>query len=307
MRTSLVVLIASGLLSGCITSGGDGDPSAIRSSSVSSTSAVAGTQLGVAGEGGVSEELAGADLLTPLIGGGGLVGATLGGGDEGVLAGNLPAESPIPADATAPLTDGLAQIESQVPHLGVSGEGGLSEDLLGHDITGMLVGTEGGAVPVLLSGGGEAQLGSVVPEGTAPLAPVGDLAADLIGGAQANSSDGNLNALAPVLSPIILSVSGAGGEGDGPVPGVAVPSLPIEQLAPVVVPAANAATQVLATPLLPNGTTATDVVLPVVLGAGAAHRRCRPAARNGQRHHHHSIAVAARAGALVLRVEGGTG
>ena len=52
-------------------------------------------------------------------------------------------------------------------------------------------------------------------------------------------------------------------------PGVAVPPLPIAQLAPVVVPAANAATQVLATPLLPNGTTATDVVLPVVLGAGA--------------------------------------
>ncbi len=78
----------------------------------------------------------------------------------------------------------------------------------------MLEGKEGGEVPVLLSGGGEAQLGSVVPEGTAPLAPVGDLAADLIGGAQANSSDGNLNALAPVLSPIILSVSGAGGEGE---------------------------------------------------------------------------------------------
>ncbi|MBO6633551.1 hypothetical protein [Parvibaculum sp.] len=269
MRTSLVVLIASGLLSGCLSSGGDGSPSAIRSNSVSSTSAVAGTQLGVAGESGVSEELVGADLLTPLIGGEGLVGATLGGGEGGVLAGNLPAESPVPEDATAPLTSGLAQIQSQVPHLGVSGEGGLSEDLLGHDITGMLVGTEGGAVPVLLSGGSEAQLGDIVPEGATPLSPVGDLVAGLIDGAQADSSNGNLNALAPVLSPVVLGLLGAGGEGEGPVPGVAVPSLPIEQLAPVVVPAANAATQVLATPLLPNGTTATDVVFPVVLGAGA--------------------------------------
>lgn len=269
MRSSLVVLIASGLLSGCITSGGDGSPSAVQSASVSSNSAIASTQLGVGGKGGVSEELLGTDLLTPLVGGDGLVGATLGGGEDGVLAGNLPAESPVPSGALAPLTDGLAQVQSQVPSLGVSGDGGLGEDLFGQDIVGLLVGTEGGLVPVLLSGGNEAQLGGAVPEGSAPLSPVGDLASDLIGGAQADSSNGNLNALAPVLSPIILSALGAGGDGEGPVPGVAVPSLPIEQLGPVVVPAANAATEVLATPLLPNGTTAMDVALPVVLGAAA--------------------------------------
>ena len=269
MRSSLVVLVASGLLSGCLSSGGDGDPSALNPASVSSTSAVASTPLGVGGEGGVSEELLGTDLLTPLIGGGGLVGATLGGGDEGMLAGNLPADSPVPAGALAPLTDGLAQVQSQVPSLGISGDGGLGEDLFGQDIAGLLVGTEEGLVPVLLSGGSEAQLGGVVPEGSAPLAPLGDLAADVIGGAQADSSDGNLNALAPVLSPVVLGLLGAGGEGEGPVPGVALPALPIEQLGPVVVPVANAATEVLATPLLPNGTTGTDVVLPVVLGAGA--------------------------------------
>ena len=269
MRSSLIALVASGLLSGCITSGGDGEPSAIRSGSVSSTSAIASTPLGVGGEGGVSEELLGTDLLTPLIGGGGLVGATLGGGGDGLLAGDLPAESPIPAGAGAPLTSALDQVGAQAPSLGVSGNGGLGEDLFGHDIAGLLVGTDGGLVPVLLSGGNEAQLGSIVPEGSAPLTPVGDVVAGAIDGAQANSSDGNLNALAPVVSPIILSALGAGGEGEGPIPGVALPSLPIEQLGPVVVPAANAATQILATPLLPNGTTAADIALPVVLGAAA--------------------------------------
>jgi len=268
MRTSLVVLIASGLLSGCLSSGGDGSPSAIRSNSVSSTSAVAGTQLGVAGESGVSEELVGADLLTPLVGGEGLVGATLGGGEDGVFAGNIPADSPVPAGAAAPLTDGLAQAQSGVPSLGVSGNGGLGEDLFGQDVAGLLVGTEEGLIPVLLSGGNDAQLGGIVPEGSAPLAPVGDLVAGLIGGAQADSSGGNLNALAPVVGPIVLGALGASGDDEGPAPGVAAPALPVEQLAPVVVPLANATTKALATPLLPNGTTATDIVFPVVLGAG---------------------------------------
>jgi hypothetical protein len=252
MRSSFVALLIAGALAGC--AGGGGDPVATSRSSSPSAAALGGTQLGVSGDGGASEELLGADLLTPLIGGSG-------------LPGNLPAESPIPADALSPLTDALAQVESQVPPLGVSGEGGLGEDLLGYDLTGALIGTEGGLIPNLLTGGGEAQLGAIVPEGSAPLAPVGDLARDIVEGAQSNANDGTVNALAPVLSPILLAALGASEGGDGsPVP-VALPSLPIEELSPVLLPLVSTGTEILGTPILPNGTTATDVVFPVVLGA----------------------------------------
>jgi hypothetical protein len=265
MRSLFIALLAASALAGCTSTGGE--PTATSRSSSPSASALGATQLGVSGEGGASEELLGADLLTPLIGDSGLLGGTLGGGEDGVLAGNLPAESPIPADALSPLTDGLAQVESQVPPLGVSGEGGLGEDLLGYDLTGALVGTEGGLVPNLLTGGGEAQLGAIVPEGSAPLAPVGDLAEGIIEGAQSNANDGTLNALEPVLSPILLAALGASEGGDGsPVP-VALPDLPIEELSPVLLPLVDTGIEVLATPILPNGTTATDVVYPVVLGA----------------------------------------
>lgn len=268
MRSFLIALLATGFLAGC-GSGGDGSPSAIAPGSASNASALGGMQMGISGEGGASEELLGTDLVTPLLGGGGLIGTTLGGGSEGTLAGNLPEGGAVPPGTLAPLTDALAQVEEQVPALGVSGENGLGQDLLGHDITGMLVGTEGGLVPDLLTGGNDGQLGSAVPEGSAPLAPVGDLAAGIITGAQANPNDGNLNALEPLLSPLILGLLGAGGEGEGPVPGVPLPALPIEQLGPVVVPVANIATEALATPLLPNGTTALDVAFPLVFGTVA--------------------------------------
>ena len=267
MRSSLFALAVTGLLFGC--SSGSDDPSYVNRSSLTSSSAFASTPLGVTGSGGAAEELLGTDLLTPLVGGGGLVGATLGGGGNGLLAGNVPSGGLIPAGALSPVTDALAQVEAAVPGLGVSGEGGLGEDLLGHDITGMLLGTEGGFVPALLAGGNEAPLGSLAPEGAAPLMPVGDLAANIIVGAQANASQGNLNALEPLLGPLILGLLGAGGEGGGPIPGVALPELPTEQLSPILGPTTVLTAQLLATPLLPNGTTANEIVFPVVLGGVA--------------------------------------
>lgn len=267
MRSSLFALAVTGLLFGC--SSGSGDPSYVNRSGLASSSAFASMPLGITGSGGASEELLGTDILTPLIGSGGLVGATLGGGSDGPLAGNLPAGGLIPAGALSPVTDALGQIEAAVPGIGVSGEGGLGEDLLGHDITGALLGTEVGLVPILLAGGGEAPLGGLAPEGAAPLAPVGDLVAGIITGAQSDASQGNLNALEPLIGPLILGLLGAGGEGGGPIPGVALPELPTEQLSPVLGPTATLATQLLATPLLPNGTTADQIVFPVVLGGVA--------------------------------------
>lgn len=265
MRMILVVL-AAGALAGC--SGGSGSPSLVGGGSSSgSASALGASPLGVSGSGGVSEELLGTDILTPLLGSGGLVGATLGGGSDGTLAGNAPAGSPVPEGALSPLADALDMIASSAPPLGVSGDGGLGQDLLGHDITGMLLGTQDGAIPVLLAGGNDAPLGGVAPEGSAPLAPVGDLLAGVIQGAQSDASQGNLNALEPVLSPIILGLLGAS-EGGGP-GGTTLPELPTEQLSPVLGPVAVLGTQLLATPLLPNGTTANDIVFPVALGAVA--------------------------------------
>lgn len=264
MRSSIIALCTAGFLAGC-SSGGD-SPIATNPGSSSTAMALGGMQMGVSGEGGASEEVLGVDVVSPLLGDGGLVGTTLGGGSDGMLAGNAPAGGIVPEGALAPLTDGLAQIESQVPPLGVSGEGGLGEDLFGHDLTGLLVGTEGGLVPNLLTGGSEGQLGDVAPSDSAPLAPVGDLVADVIDGAQATSNNDQLGDLSPVLSPVVLGLLGVGGEGSGPVPGVELPSLPLAELEPIIVPVTELAVPLLATPLLPNGTTAYDIVFPVVFG-----------------------------------------
>lgn len=284
MKSSFIALFVAGALAGC--SGGSGDPSSISAGSSPSSSALAGTQLGLSGEGGVSDSVLGVDVVSPLLGDSGLLGSTTGGGEEGLVArnlstdalasvpvlgevvGQLPIEDGLlPAEAQDALISGLDQVGSQLPGLGVSDEGGLGEDLFGYDLTGALVGTEGGLAPNLLSGGSDAQLGNVVPEDSAPLAPVGELAQDIIEGAQADSSDGNLNALEPVISPVLLGLLGAGG--DSPVDGVALPALPLEQLNPVLEPVGMVATQVLATPLLPDGTTGTDIVFPVVFGTVA--------------------------------------
>ncbi|MBX3495176.1 MAG: hypothetical protein KF769_02945 [Parvibaculum sp.] len=226
--------------------------------------------MGLAGEGGATEEMLGVDLITPLLGGGGLIGNTLGGGSDGALAGNAPEGGVLPPEWSEPLVSALAQIESQAPPLGVSGEGGLGEDLFGHDITGMLIGTEDGLVPNLLSGGNDGHLGDIAPADGAPLASVGDVLAGVIAGAQANPSDGNLNALEPIVGPLVLGLLGAGGEGEGPLPvDVPLPDIPFDQFAPVTGPASEVAADLLSTPLLPNGTTGYDVVFPLVFGAAA--------------------------------------
>ena len=267
-KSTTLAFFAASVLAGCGTDAGA--PTALSAGSSSGSSAVGGMQLGLAGEGGATEEMLGVDLITPLLGGGGLIGGTLGGGSDGTLAGNAPEGGVVPPEASEPLVSVLSQIESQAPPLGVSGDGGLGEDLFGHDITGMLVGTEGGLIPNLLAGGGDGQLGDVAPAGSAPLAPVGDVLAGAIEGAQANPSDGNLNALEPILGPLVLGLLGVEGAGEGPLPvDVPLPSLPLDQLEPVTGPAAVAASQALSTPLLPNGTTAYDVVFPLVFGSVA--------------------------------------
>ncbi len=145
--------------------GGGGTPSSV-------------TTLGVTGEGGTTEKLGLAGLTDPLLGTEGV----LGGGDEGLIGGQVPDEL---AEGLAPVSDGLEpvmtaldqvpleMVTEQIPALGISGEGGLGEDLIGQDLTGMLLG-ETGTVPATLAGGNDGALGNLIPEGAIPGLPGGD-------------------------------------------------------------------------------------------------------------------------------------
>ncbi|PKQ08449.1 MAG: hypothetical protein CVT73_07105 [Alphaproteobacteria bacterium HGW-Alphaproteobacteria-12] len=190
--------------------GGGGTPSTV-------------TALGVTGEGGATEALGLSELTDPLLGTEGV----LGGGGEGAIGGQLPDElvsalEPL-ASGLAPVTDALGQvplgmITGQLPALGISGEGGVGEDLLGQDLTGMLLG-ETGTVPALLGSGEEGALGALIPEGALPGLPGGDdgddpLApiTDLLGGGLPGGDGGD--PLAPVTD-LLGGAGGLGVTGDG--------------------------------------------------------------------------------------------
>ena len=259
------LIVAAALLGGCSTTGDTPDVSA----SPAGTAAPDSIQLGVTGDGGVLST-AGVDAVTPLLGDGGALGNLLGGGGSGVLGGvtgNVPAS---PAGGALP-TDQLAAAAASVPSLGVSGTGGLGEDLLGYDFVGGLIGTDGGLVPVLLSGGSEAPLGGVVPEGAAPLAPVGDALETVVGSLGASSRDNNLSGLSPILTPVLFQLAGASdNQGGGPF-GLPVPlpdfGVVLDPLSPVLIPATDAVYQVAGT-RLPTGQTVGELLNTAVTGAG---------------------------------------
>lgn len=187
------------------------------------------TTLGVTGEGGATEKLGVAALTDPLLGTEGL----LGGGDEGLIGGQIPAEI---ADNIEPVTDGLKKVSAavnenvplgmvtgQVPSLGIAGEDGLVYDIAGQDPVGMVLGGTG-TIPALVGGGNEGALGDVVPEGSVPGLPDtgGDdpLAAvtDLLGGGLPElPGGGGDDPLAPVTDLLAGGLPGVpGGGGDNP-------------------------------------------------------------------------------------------
>jgi hypothetical protein len=268
---STITLFAALGLAGCSSAGLPTATSPTSGASSSASQSVAGgTQLGVTGEGGVLST-AGADVVSPLLGEGGLLGATLAGGSDGLVgsavAGAGGGSSPLPSGGLSALDGALTQVSESVPPLGVSGDGGLGQDLLGYDLVGDLVGTDGGVVPALLGGGESAPLGSVLPDGNAPLQPVGDLLAGVVDGLQTNPTAGNFSDTAPLLQPLLLTALGAGGSGDSPLSALPLDALPLDQLQPVLVPAVSLVNQLTNTPL-PGGQTAGDIVFPVVLGSG---------------------------------------
>ena len=269
---STITLLASFGLAGCASTGlpTDVDPNA-GTSSTSAQSLAGGTQLGVTGDGGVLST-AGVDVVTPLLGDSGLLGATLAGGSDGlvgsaVASGAGGVSSPLPTDGLSAVDGVLGQVSDSVPSLGVSGSGGVSEDLLGYDVVGGLIGTDGALVPAMLGGGESGPLGSALPFGSAPLQPIGDVLAGVVQGSQTSATDGKLSDTAPLLQPLLLSALGVSSGGDSALSGLPLPALPLDQLQPVLVPTISLVNQVTTTPL-PGGHTAGDVVFPVVLGAG---------------------------------------
>ena len=156
--------------------------------------------LGVTGSDGLLADLTGADLGGALLGGQGLIPVGVAGGNDGLLGAVLgnhvadPLLAPVAqAMPISTLTDGL----SQVPQLGVTGTGGVVASLLGTDLLGNLVGTQG-AAPSVLAGGSSGAIGSQMPAGDPPLAPLGSgalQALDVLAGNAPSPLGGALPAL----------------------------------------------------------------------------------------------------------------
>jgi hypothetical protein len=128
--------------------------------------------IGLTGEDGLIADLTGGDFGGAVLGTQGVIPASLAGGNDGLLGALLgdhvdsPALGPVAeAVPTSALVAGLAQ----VPALGVTGQGGVVASLIGADLAGNLVGTGG-----VLGGGNTGAIGSQMPQGSAPLAPLGD-------------------------------------------------------------------------------------------------------------------------------------
>lgn len=176
--------------------------------------------LGLLGDGGLLADLAGSDVLGGAVDTSGVLGATLAGGNDGLLGALLDGQDALapvvqPVAAALPLstvTEGL----SQAPALGVAGAGGLVQDLLGVDLVGNLTGTENP-----LGGGNGGLLGSLVPAGEPPLAAAGTAVTGLLGvvaGSQPSPLAGD-GALGPVL-PGLNALLNAGNNAVG---GIAAP------------------------------------------------------------------------------------
>jgi hypothetical protein len=181
------------------------------------------TGLGVLGDGGLVSDLAGTDLVGGSFDTSGVLGASIAGGNDGLLGSLLNGRlsSPPLAPVAGPIAsalpaDALDSALSQVPDLGVTGDGGLVADLIGVDLVGNLIGEN-----TLLGGGNAGQLGALVPTEDAPLGYVGETSAGLlniVSGSQGAPVDGG-SALAPAI-PVLENILGSGASVIG---GVAAP------------------------------------------------------------------------------------
>ncbi|MBX3495155.1 MAG: hypothetical protein KF769_02840 [Parvibaculum sp.] len=198
--------------------------------------------LGILGDGGLFADLAGTDMLGGMLNTGGVVGASIAGGDDGLLGALLndqaanPPLAPLagPLEAALP-SSALADALSALPVLGITGGDGLVADLAGTDLIGNLIGPNTPA-----GGGNGGLLGDAVPAGSAPLAPIGDGVNGVLNIVAGNEPSpiadvgGQLGTL-----PGLDSVLGTGGLGDALAPvtdalgGAPAPAVPENPLEPV--------------------------------------------------------------------------
>jgi hypothetical protein len=163
-----------------------------------------GKGLGLIGPGGLTSDLIGTDVVGSITGSGGVVGANLAGGNDGLLGsaiGGADSKPLLPQVGKLLSDTKLDQALNSVKALGITGPNGLSNDLLGIDPVGNVVGSNG-AIPTALGGGDAGVLGHALPNGNPPLGVVG------------KTLDGALGVLAgttPSPLPGLLQGNGLGG------------------------------------------------------------------------------------------------
>lgn len=208
MNRILLGCAAAMLVSACVDTSTLVLPSALAKPSSEEPAPSAG--LGLSGQDGVVTALANDDLLGSTLGTGGTVNNLLGGTNAASadLAGSAtslqPAGEPVDQAVQDNLAPQLAQLAD--PGLGASGEDSPVTQLLGGDLLGALIGTEGGSVPVLVAGTDGGVLGTAlspvtdsVPEGTS-LEPATTPVIDAISTVEFpdTSGTGSSSSLAPV-------------------------------------------------------------------------------------------------------------
>ncbi len=160
--------------------------------------AILGNGAGVTGNGGLSQDLLGSDVIGPLLGNSGVISDNISGGNDHLLGALLQdngPQSPVQNLLPAVPTETVGNLLSQAPALGVLGTGGLAEDVLGPHPDGNLIGTDSG-VGAVLGSGNDGTLGSVLATESPPAAPVGE------------TSTGLLNSLAGNNEPVLGDVAG---------------------------------------------------------------------------------------------------
>lgn len=167
--------------------------------------------LGILGDGGVIADLAGIDLLGGSLDNGGVLTASIAGGNDGLLGALLndrlgsPPLAPVAEPLAAALpSSALDSALAQIPALGVTGDNGLVADLTGTNVVGNLL----GETP--LGGGNEGQLGAVLPGGEPPLGQVGDAVDGVLNIVAGNEPSPAPSVLAPAV-PVLENILGAGG------------------------------------------------------------------------------------------------
>ena len=233
MKKILLGCAIAVMAAGCVDTSTLVLPSARRSATPQQDTATPPSPgLGLSGQDGVVTAAAGSDLLGSTLGTEGTLNTLLGGTNstsEQLATGVVPlqpvgsAVDQLVQGSVNPLLASLAD-----PGIGASGEASPVTQLLGGDLVGTLIGTEGGAVPNLVAGTDGGVLGMVLspvagslPEG-ASLAPVTTPIIDAISnvsfpdtsGAGSGTGSSGSTALAPLTDalgnvPIVGTLLGA--------------------------------------------------------------------------------------------------